>query len=250
MASEFEVASGELMMERSMPSARCDERVGCPCGELACGARLPRLGPISTAVVLLLVGAAWPAAAQAYQQEATAPHWIWHAASRGGDSNSFPAEACYFRKSFRIKENSRLVLDVTADNAFSLYLDGKLAAEGNDWGNAQHVEAKIGVGPHVLAVRASNEAPGPAGLLARGGILPLGQGIPIQTNSTWRTAGRFPRAMAGLTLNSTTPAGPGPWTSECWAAGPGAAWLSAAMTPRAAFAFRRALPSRLSLSRP
>ncbi len=157
------------------------------------GACLRQLARVMTAGVLLMLGVGWSPAALGYQQEATPPHWIWRTTTPGMDTNSFPAETCYFRKSFHIKENSRLVLDVTADNEFSLYLDSKLVAEGHDWGNAQHVEAKLGIGPHVLAVRASNEAPGPAGLLVRGGVLPLGQGVPIQTNSTWRSSQRVPQ---------------------------------------------------------
>ena len=113
-------------------------------------------------------------------------------ASVGTDTHSFPAETRYFRKSFRVKEESRLAVDVTADNAFVLYLDGKPVAEGNDWATVQRVEAKLGVGPHVLAVRASIEAPGPAGLLLRGGVLPLGQGVPIQTDATWRSWDQAP----------------------------------------------------------
>ena len=49
----------------------------------------------------------------------------------GKATQSFPVETRHFRKSFRVKEESRLVLNVTADNAFSLYLDGKLVAGGS-----------------------------------------------------------------------------------------------------------------------
>ncbi len=148
----------------------------------------------AAAVALGLATDRMPTAAFGYQRqrEATAPHWIWHPTSTGKETHSFPAETRYFRKSFRVKEESRLALDVTADNAFLLYLDGNLTAEGNDWSTAQHLETKLGIGPHVLAARATNEAIGPAGLLLRGGVLPLGQGIPIQTNSTWKSAEKVP----------------------------------------------------------
>gem|GEM_PF-4985542 len=92
--------------------------------------RLSLLGAFATTVVLLLATGSMPLSA-AFQQEATAPHWIWHPSSMGKATQSFPAETRYFRKSFRVKEESRLVLDVTADNAFSLYLDGKLVAGGS-----------------------------------------------------------------------------------------------------------------------
>ena len=63
--------------------------------------------------------------------------------------------------------------------------------------------ARIGTQPKVLkpswrSVRTcwrplrSNEAPGPAGFLVRGGVLPLGQGVPIHTNSSWKTSETVP----------------------------------------------------------
>ncbi len=198
---------------------------------------------VAAAVALGLAAGSTPAVF-GFQREATAPHWIWHRSATSSETRSFPAETRYFRKAFRVKEGSRLVLDVTADNAFSLYLDGKLVAEGNDWASARHFETKIEAGPHVLAVRASNEAVGPAGLLLRGGVLPLGQGVPIQTNSTWRSRITFPRVTAGRPSSSTTGTGPGPWTWGLLAAGPGAGWPSRARTHPAGSACPRASRSR------
>ena len=147
------------------------------------------LGTFAAAVLVHLALASATVSA-GFQQEANLSHWIWHPS--GNDTHSFPAEARYFRKSFRVKEESQLAVDVPADPAFVLYLDGKLVAEGNDWATVQRVEAKLGIGSHVLAVRASNEAFGPAGLPLRGGVLPLGQGVPIQTHGTWRSWDRAP----------------------------------------------------------
>jgi putative heme-binding domain-containing protein len=124
------------------------------------------------------------------QEGATPPHWIWY--PTGKASSQTPAESRYFRKSFFVKEPSRLVLDATADNAFTLYLDGKPVATGEDWHTTQSFETKLAIGPHVLAAVASNEAPGPAGFLVRGGVLPLGQNVPIHTNSSWKTSGTVP----------------------------------------------------------
>jgi len=124
------------------------------------------------------------------QEGATPPHWIWYPTGKSLDRT--PAESRYFRKTFAVKEPSRLVLEATADNAFTLYLDGKAVAKGDDWLKPQKVEVSVPIGPHVLAARASNEAPGPAGLLVRGSVLPLGQGVPIHTNSSWRTEGTVP----------------------------------------------------------
>ncbi|WP_165065267.1 HEAT repeat domain-containing protein [Paludisphaera rhizosphaerae] len=123
-------------------------------------------------------------------QEAAAPHWIWR--SGLADPHGIPAERCYFRKNFVVKEPSRLSLFAAADNAFELFLDGRKVAGGEDWRNPEKVDVQIGAGRHVLAAWASNEAPGRAGFLVSGGALPLGQGAPVHTNQTWRAVPDVP----------------------------------------------------------
>ena len=124
------------------------------------------------------------------QEGATPPHWIWHPNEMGG--TQFPAETRYFRKSFAIKEPSRLVIEATADNSFVLYLDGKRVLEGADWNLTQSYAARLPIGQHVLAAVATNQGQSPAGLLVRGGILPLGQNVPIHSDTSWLTAPSVP----------------------------------------------------------
>lgn len=147
----------------------------------------------------LLLGALACLSAQAVAQEGAVPHWIWHPAPDGG--KNFPAETRYFRKVFTVKEPSRLALDATADNEFALYLDGKLIAEGNEWRTPVRAEVDIETGTHVLAVSASNEAPGTAGFLLGGGVLPLGQGAPIHTRTNWKSTDAVPPGDAWKTLD-------------------------------------------------
>ena len=78
----------------------------------------------------------------------------------------------------RSRKMSRLALDATADNALRALSRRQARGRGNRLDRSQSVEAKLSIGPHVLAARATNEAPGPAGFLVRGGVLPLGQGVP------------------------------------------------------------------------
>ncbi len=139
-------------------------------------------------VVGLLAAAMTPAARG--QEGATPPHWIWYPTGR--DLKETPAETRYFRKSFAVRETSRLAVEVTADHTFTLYLDGRAVASGEDWHQTHAVEVELSIGPHVLAASASNDAPGPAGFLVRGSVLPLGQGVPVHTNSSWRTAATIP----------------------------------------------------------
>ena len=159
-------------------------RKGAIVGWAQCSMRI-----LAAGFLALMAMGLWPARVWS-QREASAPHWIWH--SSGDATHSFPAETRYFRKQFEVKEVSRLALEVTADNSFALYLDGRLVAEGNDWNRSQSVATRLSIGPHVLAARATNESPGPAGLLVSGGVLPLGQGAPIQTDRSWKTASQVP----------------------------------------------------------
>ncbi|QEH36414.1 hypothetical protein OJF2_49780 [Aquisphaera giovannonii] len=133
------------------------------------------------------------------QREASAPHWIWHGKAAAG--RGYPAGPIYLRKALSVKEPSTLAVDVTADNEFQLFLDGKLVAEGNDWSTVQSVEAKLSTGSHILAVKATNEDEGAAGFLVRGGVLPLGQGVPVQSNSSWKTTDKVPDGEAWKALD-------------------------------------------------
>ncbi|AMV39655.1 PVC-type heme-binding CxxCH protein [Planctomyces sp. SH-PL62] len=130
------------------------------------------------------------ASAGAFGQEAAAPHWIWRAGV--GDGRDVPAETCYFRKSVVVKEPSRLALFAAADNAFELFLDGRKIAGGDDWRTPAKVDLILETGSHVLSAWASNEGPGRAGFLVSGGVLPLGQGAPVHTNKTWKSAAEVP----------------------------------------------------------
>ena len=142
------------------------------------------------AFALALTLLALPSSAPAQLQEgALPPHWVWHPGKGAG--NGFPAETVYLRKPFQVKENgSKLALDVTADNRFVLYLDGKEVARGTDWHDVKSVEARLNAGNHVLAAEVTNDEPGPAGFLVRGSLQPLGQVAPVHTDATWKSSAK------------------------------------------------------------
>ncbi len=149
----------------------------------------------STGGTLGILAAAFMLAAgvSSAQEGAIPPHWIWR--DTGKSLGETPGETCYLRKSFDVKEPSRLTIDVTADNTYTLYLDGKEVASGSDWNSSTRVLLAIRPGPHVLAAKVSNEAPGAAGFVLAGGVLPLGQGIPIHSNASWRGTATAPTGL-------------------------------------------------------
>ena len=110
--------------------------------------------------------------------------WIWA-------SNTFDGQTCQFWKEFAIPTastvtNARLVM--TADNEFTLYLDGRKLGHGAEWHELFVFDLSqiLSSGSHVLAVEAMN------GISAAGMLFGLqvdladGRIIKIKSDKTWR----------------------------------------------------------------
>src|SRR5262249_12814396 len=106
--------------------------------------RYARLVATVTALGLLAVaGTTTTAGAQA--QPAAPPQWIWFNA--GNPTQSAPAETVYFRKAFTTDGNvTEAALDITADDAFQVWLNGALVGKGDTW---QRV-FRFDVGKHLV----------------------------------------------------------------------------------------------------
>lgn len=69
---------------------------------------------------------------------------------------------CRFRRDFEIPASSKVIkafMHITADNSYTVYLDGRELGRGGDWGDlTEHDLTKLlGPGKHVLAVEAFND---------------------------------------------------------------------------------------------
>src|SRR4051812_12704972 len=152
-----------------------------------------RVSPLF-ALTLLVAGpvVGLPAA----QAQAAGPlQWIWF--DEGNPNREAPAATRYFRKVFvgrphgsagpKVLEGK---LDVTADDEFSVWLNGKEVGKGGDPGKVFSFDVKglIVMGPNVLAVKARNKG-GPAGLLVRLGYVTSNSArVLIQSDGTWKAA--------------------------------------------------------------
>ncbi len=139
--------------------------------------------------------------------------WIWSPSGRPAEAA--PPGKLYFRRLFavdagRAVESVRLVM--TADNAFSCWINGHPAGSGGDWKRVFRFDVTPDVKPgrNLLAVEAVNwgSAPNPAGLI---GVLTVtyrdGGVAAVVTDKTWETA-----AAVSKTWNAV--AGPLPgWTA-------------------------------------
>ncbi|HMP07991.1 MAG TPA: heme-binding protein, partial [Lacipirellulaceae bacterium] len=127
------------------------------------------------------------AAATAADGEA---EWIW---SPAHEKNEIPVGDCYFRKTFEASPTEEALVHITADNQFTLVINGQPVVEGADWRRMQLVDVTkfLRSGRNVIAVRVHNDEPGPAGLAAR--VLVRQQGGTFQaysTDASWKTSVR------------------------------------------------------------
>lgn len=156
-----------------------------------------------------------------------AASWIWF--PEGDPATGAPAATRWFRGVFDVPEGvTRARLVLTADDGYVAHLDGAeiaraeadQAAETWRRPSLTDVTAQLMPGRHVLAVAATNDVPGPAGLL---GALELttADGVrTIATNGEWKAADAEPagewRALdyddgSWPAAKVLAPWGSGPW---------------------------------------
>jgi len=142
------------------------------------------------AACLLLVGLALTASI-ASAQNATGvdggdAQWIWAAEF---DQDSIPAGPAFFRKTFMLKDPEVGRIEIAADDAYELFVNGHRVGAGQGWQqrDAYDVGVFLTSGRNVIAVRVDNGQPGPAGLAAIVSVRSRGNtDISQSTDTTWR----------------------------------------------------------------
>jgi HEAT repeat protein len=125
--------------------------------------------------------------------------WIWFSREPMpiSTAQSFPGGVNYFRTEFLLAETAPIHAAeclITADNLFSLYLNGQLvgesAADNSAWGQPKRFDVTrlLVLGRNVIAVEAVNTLPGPAGLVAKL-VMQRTAGPPLVlvTDETWKS---------------------------------------------------------------
>jgi hypothetical protein len=116
--------------------------------------------------------------------------WIWSHADAG---NAKAGETFTARKKFTLKSAPvRAGAVATADNEFKLYVNGALAASGDNWENPEAIpletKLKAGANDFVLVAKNGGTAPNPAGVIFEARIkLSDGTTETIATDATWET---------------------------------------------------------------
>ncbi|MFF5343931.1 alpha-L-rhamnosidase [Streptomyces althioticus] len=155
-------------------------------------------------------------------------HWIWF--PEGDPASSVPAATRWFRRTADLpgEEITSATLVITADNAYSVSLNGRevartdLATDNQDWQRPAVVDVlrQVASGNNVIAVEAVNGTEGPAGLLAVLVVRTASGERRIVTDAAWKVTGQEPAADwrgAGFddsgwaAAREAAPWGGGPW---------------------------------------
>ena len=119
--------------------------------------------------------------------------WVWFPEAGGSAQKSAPKGTRFFRGYVTIPAGrtvSRARLLVTADDQFTLLVNGKSAGSGAGFNAPQIAELTnhLVAGKNSLAIAATNGSPSPAGLVGKL-VVELDQGEPIvqQINASWKT---------------------------------------------------------------
>ena len=142
-----------------------------------------------------------------FQTELAEANWIWYDARRDDRTRLPDPGVYYFRHSFvlpadKLIRNAQLL--ITADQSYSLFVNGGLADEGDDWREVNRIDISewLKGGLNLFAVEAINggNVPGPAGLLFNlritfddGNVVEVRsdnqwKAISIQPENGWKTA--------------------------------------------------------------
>ncbi len=152
-----------------------------------------------------------------------AANWIWHEEIELDRTVLPKPGARFFRKPFSLEQGPSLqaaeVL-ITADQAFTFYLNGRQIAKGQDWREVQRLDIPVDLlhRENIIAIAAANEGviPNPAGLLFSM-LLIYADGATrfLHSDRSWKTTADT------LVQNWTEPAYDDTGWSSAWYAGNG-----------------------------
>ncbi|MDP6849260.1 MAG: hypothetical protein QGI24_10785, partial [Kiritimatiellia bacterium] len=123
--------------------------------------------------------------------------WIWHADTQQGVN--MPAGQRFFRKHVILPADrvmKKAVMELSADNEFVLYINGKKVGSGKNWMELSSFDVRkhLSAGDNVVAVEAGNWNVGeanPAGLIGSLRIdFDKGKPVVLVTDVSWKTSSK------------------------------------------------------------
>lgn len=120
--------------------------------------------------------------------DAGEPQWIW---SETPAKDKVPPQHCYFRKTFTMGDVENGKVQITCDDRYDLYVNGRLVGSGNEWKKLKtfEIDRFLQSGENAVAVHAENTTAGSAGLVARITVRQKGStDVSHSTDGTWKTS--------------------------------------------------------------
>lgn len=114
--------------------------------------------------------------------------WIWSPEQPGPE---VPPGVCFFRKSFGLGDPESGQVQIAADDAYELYVNGRSVGAGNDWRKmaVYDIQKYLHSGRNVVAVRVENAEAGPAGLVVRLTVKAKGNtDVAYSSDNSWKTS--------------------------------------------------------------
>jgi len=155
----------------------------------------------------------------------TGASWIWF--PEGEPATAAPIGSRWFRRAFDLPTNrkvQRARILMTADNEFTLFVNGQPVGSGNNFHQASEFDLAglLQPGRNLLAVLARNsgDTPNPAGLLGRLEVaFASGEPLVLATDESWKAKATEIAGWERLALDDTAwpaarnlgPAGIAPW---------------------------------------
>lgn len=146
--------------------------------------------------------------------------WIW-------DAKLFDGQTCQLWRAFDVPPNSNVInarLLLTADNEFTVFLDGHELGRGADWRELfdYNLTLLMSPGRHVLAVKAFNPSRFAGMLLGLRVELADGRCVEIKSDQNWRIAPEAAKSWKEMTKPSAAwpsativgALGASPWWTE------------------------------------
>ena len=142
--------------------------------------------------------------------------WIWF--NEGNPASSAPPATRQFRRTITLPTDRTLTsakVRITADNSFTLTINGQQVATGNEWTQpvSADITSALQSGSNTISVSATNGGtePGPAGLIARFDFtFATGEPLTVVTNNTWEASTNGNQWSNALSLGAY---GISPWGS-------------------------------------
>jgi putative heme-binding domain-containing protein len=130
-----------------------------------------------------------PATRTARAADTTGVQWIWF--DEGDPLVDAPAATRYFRRAFKFdRAVDEATLELTADNAFTVWINGVQVGSGDDWKRVERFDVKkyFLTGENVIAVEARNDGSA-AGLIVKLSYIPKGDTVKVLvSDGKWRAS--------------------------------------------------------------